>query len=91
MFSNYGDIAKQIVFYRDQNNLSNKCNQLLILIKMKCKQKYIRCKYNLIDFKCSQERWLYYFCLKLGTKLFGINNRDTTLLHISDIIGGSVI
>ena len=31
---------------------------------MQMKQKSIRCKCNLIHFTCSNERWLYYYCLK---------------------------
>ena len=65
---------------------------------MGCSNPTTRCplhtlKNNLIHFKCSHESWLYY-CLKSGTKWFGINNRDglfSTLLHIGHITSGSGI
>ena len=59
-------------FVRGQNYSSNKCNELLILIKIKFKEKYI-------IFKCR----LYYYYLESSTKWFGINNRDVPFLSYS--------
>ena len=71
---------------------SRSFKQQLILMKMKC----IRCKYNLIHFTCSYDRWLYYYRLKSETKWFWMKNYDglfSTLIHMSYyyITGGSVI
>ena len=66
-------------FTRNQNHSSNKCIKLLIL-KWNANEKYL----------CSHERWLYYYCLKSGTKWFGINNCDgpfSILLQIVHMTG----
>ena len=63
---------------------SKSFKQQLILMKMKC----IRCKYNLIHFTCSYDRWLYYYRLKSETKWFWMKNYDglfSTLIHICHI------